>query len=209
MQNLCPILIRASFIGRTYHDFLLKFQSPPINNCTINLDDDPLLVQFTRILNSTFNHTSYALYDPREANADLPHLQVFHNDYVNLCLRSAALNTNRNELTCHEFYMITMLSSTTTSIWPLLIIFAYLLVLILAIVCSYSTRLWKNISRKIFWKKLATSTRLQIQRRKINEKKELLQTIEHLAKEYQSSRFIDRHHHHHHQGKEHINRGYF
>lgn len=189
MENLCPLLIRASFIGRTYHDFLLKFQTPPINNCTIDVNQDPLFIQFTRILNSTFNHTTYALYDPQEANADLPHLQVFHNDYVNLCLRSA-LDSDRNALTCHEFYMITMLSSRNTSIWPLLIIFAYLLILILAIVCSFSARLWKKISRKMFWKKLALNSHLQLQRRKINEKKELFQTIEHLAKQYQSNRFI-------------------
>lgn len=206
MTNICPLLIRASFIGRTYHDFLLKFQSPPINNCTNNFDQDPLLIQFTRILNSTFNHTTYALYDPFEVNADLPHLQVFHNDHVDLCLRSA-IDTDRNDLTCHQFYMITMLSSMNTSIWPLLIVFGYVGILFLAILFELIVRLVKKISRRIFWKKmsrysLGMISNRQIQRKKINEKKEILRNIDRLANQYQSNRFI------HHPNNGQINRGY-
>ena len=194
MDNFCPLLIRASFIGRTYHDFLLKFQSPPINNCTINIDQDPLLIQFTRILNSTFNHTTYALYDPTEANADLPHLQVFHNDHVDLCLRSA-IDTDRNDLTCHQFYMITMLSSKNTSIWPLLIVFAYVAILVLGILFQLMGRVVKKISRRIFWKKFSRYSieeisNGQMQRKKMNEKKEILRNIDRLANQYQSNRFI-------------------
>jgi hypothetical protein len=196
MANICPLLIRASFIGRTYHDFQLKFQSPT-TNCTPDPDQDPLLIQFTRILNSTLNHTTYALYDPTEPNEELPHLQVFHNDHVNLCIRSA-IDTDKNDITCHEFYMITMLSSVNTSIWPLLIIFGYMLILLIAILLSSLSTFISKFSKTLFsgsiTKKIIKNQNIrsfipvihrQTQKTRLDEKEEVLRAIRSIAKECQ------------------------
>jgi hypothetical protein len=203
MANICPLLIRASFTGQTYHHFQLKFESPT-RNCTIDPEQNPLLIEFTRILNSTLNHTTYALYNPAEPNGELPHLQVFHNDHVNLCIRSA-LDTDKNDRTCHEFYMITMLSSINTSIWPLLIIFGYIIILLIPILVSLLSRILNKFSQKYFSisiKKNSIKNRniysfLQlihrnIQKNKLDEKQEVLKAIDLIAKECQSNTFIIR-----------------
>jgi len=203
MANICPLLIRASFTGQTYHNFQLKFESPT-RNCTIDPEQNPLLIEFTRILNSTLNHTTYALYNPAEPNGELPHLQVFHNDHVNLCIRSA-LDTDKNDRTCHEFYMITMLSSINTSIWPLLIIFGYIIILLIPILVSLLSRILNKFSQKYFSisiKKNSIKNRniysfLQlihrnIQKNKLDEKQEVLKAIDLIAKECQSNTFIIR-----------------
>lgn len=196
MENICPLLIRASFIGRTYHDFQLKFQTPPIN-CTIDTEQDPLLIQFTRVLNSTFNQTTYALYNPAEPNEDLPQLQVFHNDHVDLCIRSA-IDTDKNDIVCHQFYMITMLSSINTSIWPLLILFAYLFILLIAILTSSLSHIYNRLSKTLFsrsiTKKLIKNKNLRsfihryTQKTKLDEKQEVLKAIRSIANECQSNK---------------------
>lgn len=198
MQTICPLLIRASFVGRTYHDFQLEFQSP-VDNCTVNPDHDPLLIQFTRVLNATSNITSYTLYDPDLRNVPLPHLQVFHNDHVDLCIRSA-LSGDQSHLVCHEFYMITMLSSKTTY-WPLLIIFGYVFVLLLAMLVSLLAKLFHRLNKTIFsgsiTKKLIDNRNIrtfipavnrQSQQKKLNEKKEIINTMDKIAQEYRSNR---------------------
>ncbi|CAF1039426.1 unnamed protein product [Adineta steineri] len=200
MVSICPLLIRASFIGRTYHDFQLKFQSPS-TNCTNEYRDNPLLIQFTRILNSTLNDTSYILYNPTESTNQFPHLQVFHNDHVNLCIRSA-LHTNNNDMICHEFYMITMLSSINASLWPLLIIFSYITILLFAMLFSLFAQKFNKFSKTLFsrsiTKKLVRKHNIRsfiplIQRhehnhhfRKIDEKKEFLKLVDIIAKDYRS-----------------------
>lgn len=198
MVNICPLLIRASFIGRTYHDFQLKFVSPS-TNCTTSPEENPLLIQFTRILNSTFNDTSYALYDPLGARDELPQLQVFNNDQVKLCIRSA-LDTEKSDQICHEFYMITMLSSVNRSIWPLLIIFGYVTIVFLAILFSLLVQIFSKFSQKTFFS--GSITKKLVQKRdtqslvplssrhvnnnrliKLNEKKEIFKTIDFIANE--------------------------
>jgi hypothetical protein len=201
MLNICPLLIRSSFIGRTYHDFQLKFESPP-NNCTIGSQQNPLLIQFTRILNSTLNDTLYILYDSTVPNDELPHLQVFHNDHVSLCLRSA-IDTNNNDITCHEFYMVTMLSSINTTFWPLLIIFGYIFILLTAMLFSLFAQICNKLSSTIFsgsiTKKLVKNRNIRsclplLQRnehnhhlKKLDDKKEFFKSIDLIAKECQTN----------------------
>jgi hypothetical protein len=196
MANICPLLIHASFVGRTYHDFQLKFQTPS-TNCTIDPEQNPLLIQFTRILNSTLNHTSYALYNPAEPNGELPHLQVFHNDHVDLCIRSA-IDTDKNDITCHEFYMITMLSSINTSIWPLLIILGYIVILLIAMLFSSLSQVLNKLSQTFFsgsiTKKLIKNRTIRplllhrhTQKIKLDEKSEVLKAINLIAKQCQSN----------------------
>lgn len=201
MANICPLLIRASFTGRTYHDFQLKFESP-LTNCTVESVQNPLLIQFTRILNSTLNHTSYAIYDPTEPNGKLPHLQVFNDDHVNLCVRSA-IDTNNNHITCHEFYMITMLSSINTTFWPLLIIFGYISVLLVAMLFSFCIQAFHKVYTSRF-SMLITEKLLKYQHiclflpllqrykqhrqiKKLDDKKNISKAIDLIAKECQQN----------------------
>lgn len=203
MQTICPLLIRASFIGRTYHDFQLEFQSP-VDNCTNDASQNPLLIQFTRVLNATLNETTYALYDRTDSNVALPQLQVFHNDHVDLCIRSA-VDRNQSDLVCHEFYMITMLSSNTTY-WPLLMIFGYVFVLLIAMFGSLLSNLFHKLTKTIFSGSITKKVIKQNQnarsfipiaairqnhQKKLTEKNEILNTMDTIAKEYRPRRHIN------------------
>lgn len=213
-MDICPLLIRPSFLGRTYHDFQIQFESPSVN-CTKNALGNPLLVQFTRILNNTLNESVYILYDRSKPTSELPHVQVFHNDHVNLCIRSAMDPRGNATSTCHEFNMITMLSSSNRTFWPLLIVFAYLSLLCIGMCLSFMHH-WRSrfgqslvqssISRKfipkrsirLFLKRDSESHRLTT----LNGRKEVLKAIDSIAKEFQpkSGTYIIR--------KGHINRAY-
>ena len=213
-MNICPLLIRPSFLGRTYHDFQIKFESPSVN-CTNDSLGNPLLVQFTRILNNTLNESVYVLYDRSKPASELPHVQVFNNDHVNLCIRSAVDQRGNATSTCQEFHMITMLSSSNRTFWPLLIVFAYLSLLCIGM-CLSCMHQWRSqfaqsfvqssISRKfiskrnirLFLKKNSESHRLTT----MNGKKDVLKAIDSIAKECQpkSGTYIIR--------KGHINRAY-
>jgi hypothetical protein len=191
MINICPLLIRAAFIGQTYHDFQLKFESPS-NNCSHSLTNNPLLIQFTRIINQTFNDTSYVLYDLFDRRYDLPHLQVFHCDRVDLCIRSAIdSNQHEHERVCHEFYMVTMLTSTHNHRWPLFVIVMYVLLLLIALVISCIERLWTKLSQTSSRHNLKEKLRDQLsllrcndkERSTSNDKRQLLKSINTIAKE--------------------------
>ncbi|CAF1073214.1 unnamed protein product [Rotaria sordida] len=148
MANVCPLLIRPSFTGHTYHDFQLQFESPT-TNCTVDPIQNLLLIHFSRISNLTSNNISYALYDLAKPNNESPHVQVFPNDRVNFCVRSA-FNTGQNDITCHEFYMVTMLTSLDRTLWPLLIIFGYIIILIIAMFTSLVSQIFDKLSQTIF-----------------------------------------------------------
>ncbi|CAF3446566.1 unnamed protein product [Rotaria socialis] len=198
MANVCPLLIRPSFSGNTYHDLQLNFESPT-TNCTADSNQNILLIQFTRILNSTFNYTSYALYDFAKKNNELPYLQVFPDDHINLCVRSA-FHADRNEVTCYEFYMITMLSSIDRTFWPLLIIFGYIIILIIPMLFSLLAQIFNKLSRTFYrgsiTKKLVKTRNIfsflptsqrqlnDMNLKKLDEKKELLNAIDSIAKEF-------------------------
>ena len=134
MFDVCPLLIRASFIGQTYHDFQLKFESPA-KNCSIPTNSSPLLVQFTRVLNETFNETSYSLYNPFDGEDQSLHLQVFHRDRVDLCIGSV-FEADESVKNCHEFHMVTMLTSRENPFWPMVLISIYILILLICILFS-------------------------------------------------------------------------
>ncbi|CAF1134779.1 unnamed protein product [Rotaria magnacalcarata] len=199
MANICPLLIRPSFSGNTYHDFQLNFESPT-TNCTTDSDQSILLIQFTRILSSTSNDTSYALYDLAKKNNELPYIQVFPDDHINLCIRSA-FHADRNEVTCYEFYMITMLSSIDRTFWPLLIIFGYIIILIIPMFFSLLAQIFNKLSRTFhrgsITKKLVKTRNIfpflptsqrhlnDMQLKKLDGKKEFLNAIDFIAKECQ------------------------
>ncbi|CAF4571862.1 unnamed protein product [Rotaria sp. Silwood1] len=197
MANICPILIHPSFIGHTYHDFQLQFESST-TNCTIDALQNLLLIQFNRFSNSTLDNTSYALYNLAKSSNELPHVQVFPNDHINFCVQSA-FNTNKNNIICHEFYMITMLTTIDTIIWPLLIIFGYIILLILAMLSSLLAEIFGKLSQTLF---SGSITKKLLKKRdifsflptseknlhnmvltKFDEKKEFFKTIDQIAKD--------------------------
>ncbi|UJR09519.1 hypothetical protein I4U23_013757 [Adineta vaga] len=202
MANICSLLLRPLFTGRTYHDLQLDFDFP-LTNCTIHSEQIPLLIQFTRMYNSTLNRSSYITYDLANVDDTSPHFQVFHNDHINLCVRSA-LSSDSHYESCYEFYMITMLSTTNTTLWPLLIIFGYVFVLILAMLFSLFAQIFEKFTKTFFsgsiTKKLIKNRNFRsflpiIQRheqtdhlKKIDEKKNFLRTVDLIVKECQPNR---------------------
>ena len=194
MDNICPLLIHTSFIGRTYHSFQLKFESPAVN-CTRS----PLLIEFAQIVNQTFNETTYVLHDHKN---DLLQLPVFQNDRVDLCIRSSLDSVDDVERTCHTFYMITMLTSEHDSHWPLLLTGVYVMLLVMFILLSFAAQCWTKLSRSFehvsFGEKIQeTLGRLfyqrrqradDLQRRTLSDKKDLLKVINQLARECRTDR---------------------
>lgn len=183
--------MRASFVGRTYHDFQLKFESPS-SNCQIDRNQEPLFIRFVRIINETLNETSYVVYDLFDPNSKPPSLQIAHKEQVNLCIGSP-LKNDRNDGSCHEFYMITMLTSNESYLRAMLVIIGYLIVLFIALVFCFPNRLWIDFKKSSlvtticeFFKKIIFGKffqKSQACQEKINDRRRLMKLISVVAKE--------------------------
>lgn len=197
----CPLLIRPHFSGNIYHDFQLQFESSNAS-CPIDPHKNLLLIQFTRLLNSTFNDTSYSLYNLAQLDQSLPHIQVYPDDHINLCIQSV-FDTNRENVTCDEFYMVTVMSSMDRTAWPLLIIIGYISTLLIAILFSLLSQLFDKLSKTLFsgsiTKKLLKSRKIfsfastpqqQLNNtnfKDITDKREFFNAIDLIAKECQET----------------------
>ena len=143
MSERCPLLIRAAFVGRTYHDFRLKFESPT-ENCTVDHQQKPFLIEFTRLVNETLNRTSYVLYKMFDENEENPGIQVAHQQRVNFCIKPT-IETDRFQSQCHEFYMITMCRFSDNYFWPLLLTSLYIILFFVALAFCFPNRSWMKI----------------------------------------------------------------
>ena len=200
MANVCPLLIQPSLNGHTYHDLHLKFNSST-GNCSRNSIQNLFLIEFTRIINSTYNYTSYNLYDLSKSNNELTYFQVYHDDHVHVCVRSI-FDIDKNDMACYEFYMITVRTSIDAILSPLFILFIYILILLIAILFSLLERTYNKLPQILFsgsiTKKIVQSKDIfsfmsksrqqwrNVNVTRINEKKEILKVMDLIAKEYQS-----------------------
>jgi hypothetical protein len=212
MQYSCPLFIRPLLIGRTYHDFCIEFLSLSIN-CSRIAIFNPLLIEFVRMHNRTRNETSFIVYDRTKSIDRLPRIQVFPNDYIRLCIHSfLSNNQTMTNIDCQEFHMITILSSMNHLYWPLFIVVFHFVLLMFAMVVSQSNHWRKRFSSSMFLQCsihemfvvnrnlrlfLRRTTRRQYQRRHMNEKKQVLQAIDSIARDCQlyKQTFIIRHEH--------------
>lgn len=221
MASACPLLLRPTFIGRTYHDLQLNFE-PALASCANRSEQNPLLLQFTRMVNTTMDDIAYMLFDPAQSGDDSLLYHVNSTDHFQMCIQPAYSSAGQAS-SCHEFYTFMMIATKDDVAWPLLIIFGYVFILLVSMLSSLFAQLFARLSQTVFsgsiTKKLVKNRNLrsflpvthrheQTQNlKKLDEKKQFLRTVDVIARECRShaTSFVIRTENE----RGHINRAYF
>jgi hypothetical protein len=134
---------------------------------------NPLLIEFERL-----NERSQ--YFLSHQTIRIPLLPV---DTFRICLRSVLHATSQTLHTCHDFYAVTRVNSTSEASWPVLILFGYVSLLFIGILVS----VWKQCKARP-----SQTLRLFLHKRhsgqgliKTKETREIQRAIDKLAHEYQ------------------------